>query len=334
MGEKWLVIDAHNHYLPKDATELACVADGMDYAASLKRIPVGYEAAYDIENRIKLMDDAGVDMTVLEQSAWSPQGIAVCKAMTDGYADAAKKYPDRFIPCAHLPLQPGQEVLDELDRAVNELGFKVLSLVSSTSKYTLDSEDLFPLYEKVNALDIPIFVHPSIKSGIWGGSKHGLSNHVSREYDVAKATVEVMYGVLPRFPELKFIMPHHGGGIPSQKGRMMAWHEPEDWQVPDNIKGMPKTPVELEELGLDKDFEDLWGKLYFDTAGFGGWMPITEAATKTIMIERLCFGTDYPFEIHNARDVKAFIDNIKALDIPEQDKKNILGENIKRLFKL
>jgi predicted TIM-barrel fold metal-dependent hydrolase len=61
-------------------------------------------------------------------------------------------------------------------------------------------------------------------------------------------------------------------------------------------------------------------------------MPITEAATKTIRTDRLCFGTDYPFEIHDTEDVKGFIENIKNMAIPEADKKNILGDNIKRLF--
>jgi predicted TIM-barrel fold metal-dependent hydrolase len=106
------------------------------------------------------------------------------------------------------------------------------------------------------------------------------------------------------------------------------------WVVPENIKGAPKTPKELEETGLGRDFEELFGKLYFDTAGFGGWMPITEAAVKTIRSDRLCFGTDYPYEIHEDQDVKAFIDNIKAFDISDQDKRNILGENLKRIFKL
>ena len=334
MDKKWFVIDAHNHYIPRDATRLASAADGTDYAASLKRIPSAYDANYDMDERLRIMDEAGVDMAVLEQSAWSPRGLEMCKALTDSYADVEKKYPHRFIPCAHLPLESGQKVLDELDRAINELGFKGLSLVSSTEKYTLDSEEMFPLFEMVSNLDIPIAVHPSTRLGLWGGSKHGLSFHVSREYDVAKATAEVMYGVLPRFPDLKFMMPHHGGGIPSQKGRMMAWHEPKGWQVPEKIKGLPKTPREIKELGLDYDFENLFGKLYFDTAGFGGWMPITEAAIKTIRSHRLCFGTDFPFEIHEARDIKEFIDNIKGLDISEQDKKNVLGENVKRLFKL
>jgi len=334
MAEKWLVIDAHNHYIPEKAKALAGEADGMDYTASLKRMPVGYGATQDNELRIQIMDEAGVDMVVLEQSAWSPQGLEMCRALNDGYAEAERKYPERLIPCAHLPLEGGQAVLDELDRAINGLGLKGLALVSSTSTCTLDSEEMFPVYEKVSQLDIPVAVHPTIKKGVWGGMKHGMTNHISREYDVLRATVEVMYGVLGRFPDLKFLLPHHGGGIPALKGRIKAWHEPEGWDVPEKIKGLPKTPREVEETGLAKDFEDLFGKMYFDTAGFGGWMPITEAATKTIRNDRLCFGTDYPFEIHEAQDIKSFVDNIKALDIPEQDKRNILGENIKRLFKV
>jgi predicted TIM-barrel fold metal-dependent hydrolase len=207
-------------------------------------------------------------------------------------------------------------------------------MITSTSKITLDSKELFPLYKKIGQLSIPIFVHPSVRQPIWGGEKYRMSTHVSREYDILKATVEVMYGVLKEFPNLKFIMPHHGGGIPNLKGRIMAWFEPENWKVPENLKGQSKTPRELKQLGLDKAFEELFGKLYFDVAGFGGWMPITESATKVIRADRLCFGTDYPFEIHEAQDVKAFVDNIKKLDIPESDKRLILGENIKNLFNI
>jgi predicted TIM-barrel fold metal-dependent hydrolase len=143
-----------------------------------------------------------------------------------------------------------------------------------------------------------------------------------------------MYGVLSRFPDLYFLIPHYGGGIPALKGRIKAWYEPEGWKVPDKLKNMPKTPRELRVLGLDRAFEEIFGKIYFDMAGFGGWMPIAEAAIKTIRADRLCFGTDYPFEIHEAQDVKGFIKNIRHLDLSEQDKRNMLGENIKRLLKL
>jgi len=280
------------------------------------------------------MDEAGVDMAVIHMASWNVLGLAVCKLMNDGCARAMREYPGRFIGCAHVPLESGQEVLGEVDRAIHELGLKGVCLVTSTAEITLDSTMLFPLYDKISKLNLPVVVHPTIRQSLWGGVKYGMSNHISREYDVTKATVEIMYGVLKEFPGLKFLMPHHGGGTPSLKGRMMAWFEPEGWKVPEDLKGQPKTPRELKELGLDKAFEDLFGKLYFDTAGFGGWMPITESATKVIKPDHLCFGTDYPFEIREAQDIKKFINHIDLLDISEQDKRDILGENVKRLFNL
>ncbi len=335
MPKKWLVIDSHHHFLPEEAARKSGVADGTDYAAYMVgRYARAFQWLRQIERNVRIMDEAGVDMAVINQSGSSPQGLEMCQTINDGYAKVVSEYPGRFIACAHVPLEGGPEVLNELDRAVNGLGFRGVSLVSSTSKVTLDSSELFPLYEKISQLDIPVVIHPTLRIPLWGGVKYLMSSHVSREYDIAKATVEVMYSVLKDFPDLKFIMPHHGGGIPSLKGRIEARFEPEGWEVPEEIKGLSKTPGELQQLGLDKAFEELFGKLYFDTAGFGGWMPITEAATKVIRTDRLCFGTDYPYEIHEAEDIKAFIDNIKRLDISETEKRNILGENVKALFKL
>jgi len=331
---KTIVVDAHHHFAPEGSNEKVGVADGVDFGA---RFRGGRSKALhrmmQIENTLRFMDDAGVDRAVLNQTIWSPMGVDFCRMMNDGYARVAKTYPDRFIPCAHLPLGGKSDILDELDRCVTVLGFRGVAVVSSTAEVTLDSESLYPLYEKVSGLDVPIVVHPSIRTPIWGGVKYEMSSTVSREYDIAKATVEVLYGVLPRFPGLKFIMPHFGGGMPNLKGRILAWFEPQGWDVPAEIKGHPKTPRELEQSGLDRAFDALFDRLYFDTAGFGGWMPIAESSTRVIRPDRLCFGTDYPFEIHEARDVKSFIENIKKLGVTEEEKSKILGGTILTLFK-
>ena len=334
MEKKGLIIDAHAHILPREATEKAGVGDGYDYSATLGKRGIAYRGAMDFGFTVGLMDEAGVDMAVVHMASWTALGLEVCRLMNNGCARAEKEYPGRFIGCAHIPLDGRQETLDELGRAVRELGMKGVCLLTSTAKMTLDSSELFPLYEKIAQLNIPVVLHPTIRHPLWGGEKYGMSSHISREYDVIKATVEVLFGVLKIFPNLKFLIPHHGGGIPSLKGRIMAWFEPEGWEGPEALKNQPKTPRELKEMDIDRVFEGLFGKLYFDTAGFGGWMPITESATKVIRVDRLCFGTDYPFEIHEARDIKAFIDAIKQLDLSESDKRLILGENIKDLFKI
>ena len=327
-----LVIDVHSHFMPEEATKNRTTSDGINFVAIMQ----GRRSLQimDIENRLQTMDEAGIDMTVLSNSAESPQGIAMCRQINDGYARIERKYPKRFISCTHIPLEGSAQAIHELERTVGEYGFKSVALLSSTLKMTPDSDELFPLYKKISELDMPILIHPSIRIPLWGGAKYNMSKHISREYDIIKATIEVMYGVLKAFPDLKFVIPHHGGGMPNLKGRIMSNFEPDHHSIPEELCGLPKTPRELKELGIDKVFKQTFDKLYFDTAGFGGWMPITESATKVIRTDRICFGTDYPFEIHTAKDIKSFIKGIRNLDISETAKSNILGGNIKRLLKI
>ena len=68
---------------------------------------------------------------------------------------------------------------------------------------------------------------------------------------------------------------------------------------------LAKTPLENEELGYGKVFDDLFGKLYFDGAGSGGWPGITEHAFRVVKHDHLLWGTDYPFEIHAGRDLNS-----------------------------
>jgi len=334
---KWLVVDAHTHYLPQEAVAKTGVVRNFDYSALLKgEMSIPYKRIQDIEGTLRIMEDAGVDMAVLNQSAWSGQGLEVCKAMNDSYARLKRDYPDKFILCGHVPLQGGQDVVDEVARCITELGLHGMSLVSSVEDIFLDSPDLWPVYQKIDELNVPIVIHPSVRFPIWGGGKkYELRRTISREYDIAKAAVEVMYGVLKDFPNLKFLFPHYGGGMPGLKARLRAWFEPESWNIPAEIKSCPKTPRELRELGLDKAFDVLFDKLYVDMAGSGaGWKPMIKAALLTIRADRTCFGTDYPYDMHTAGDIKAFVDLIKGMDIPDKDKKLMLGENVKRLFRV
>lgn len=335
MAKKWLIIDSHNHYFPRDVMGKLGSADGMDYAAmAAGRVNRCYLWGMSLERTVQVMDEAGVNMTMINQSTWAPLGLEVCQKLNYAYAQVPRDYPGRFIPTAQVPLDGSAETLREVDRCQNDLGLKVMSLVSSTNTMTLDSEKLFPLWEKLSKLDMPVVLHPTTRTPLWGASSYMLNAGVAREYDAAKAAVEVLDTVLKKFPDLRFLMPHHGGGMPFLKGRIMARFEPAGWKVPEDIKGLAKTPRQMKELGLDKAFDEYFDKLYFDTAGSGGWMPITEAIVKIVRTDRICFGTDYPFEIHHGKDIKLFIQGIKKLPISDTEKRNILGENLKRFLRL
>ncbi|MDA8344131.1 MAG: amidohydrolase family protein [Thermaerobacter sp.] len=344
MPNSWFVVDAHNQYIPQEAV-LASKGTKLDLTRPEHGAAFGMNR--DMEGKLRMMDEAGIDAVLSHCASLNILGLDFCKAMNDGNARVARDYPDRVIPLAHLPLDGGAtpEGLRELDRCILELGFKGVALESSTMQHTLGSEDLYPLYKRIDQLDVPIVVHPgvmkhmqegsSIESILKSGIKSQMLLQASTEIEDTTACIEVMFGVLNRFPNLKFLMPHHGGALPIWQGRMKLTYVPEGFQIPEQFKKyFAKTPRIRQLVGLDQPFQEILDKLYFDTAGFGGWMPITTTAVSIISAKRLCFGTDYGLEMNEAADVKLFIDNIKGLDIPEQDKRDILGENIRHLFKL
>jgi len=339
MPEKWLVIESHTHIIPREAAAIAGFADGFDYAAPLRQEgSVAYAMTQDVEGMLRVMEDSGIDMAVINKAAWSPQGMEMCKIINNNYNEIGRKYPGKFILCGTVPLQGGQDAVDEVERCINLLGLKGMSLVTSMLDAGMDFPGLWPVYEKIQQLDVPIVVHPTLRMPIWGGGKkYGLGWSVSREYDIAKAVVEVMYGVLKDFPKLKFLMPHYGGGIPGQKGRLRGQFSPDNWKwdIPGEVTFCPNTPRELEEKGLAKAFDEIFDKVYFDLAGGGvGYVPMIEGAISNIRADRLCFGTDYPYDVKLAEDIRYFIDIVKQLNIPETDKRLMLGENIKNMFNL
>ena len=122
--------------------------------------------------------------------------------------------------------------------------------------------------------------------------------------------------------------------MPLLLGRMMFHFLPEGFVLPDKYKMMPHTRKIRKEFGLDEKFMELFGRMYFDTAGFMGWMPITQATLLTVKPQRMVFGTDYGIEMIEAEDIKAFIDDIKALPIPEADLRAILGDTARELFNI
>jgi predicted TIM-barrel fold metal-dependent hydrolase len=301
---KYIVVDTHHHYLPPAAVTYAKKTDEIDYLFGLKRFSIAYAWMQDVERTLKYMADSGIHRVVLNQCTWSPNGLETCKAINDGYAKIQREYPGKFITCAHVPVHEGPSAMDELKRSMEGLGLNGVAFLSSYSRITIDSDRMMPFYEKI------------------------------AEYDVAKCVVEVLYGVLAKIPDLKFLMPHFGGGMQSLKWRIVISHQPETWDLPMGLRGHALMHQELKERGLWEDFHRQFDKLYFDSAGYGGAVEMMRAAVDGIRRDRLTFGTDYPFEFRDPRDTRDYIASIKSLNISDEDKKNILGQNVLNLFNI
>jgi predicted TIM-barrel fold metal-dependent hydrolase len=331
---QFVVVDTHHHFLPSEAVKYARKTEEVDYLFGLKRFSIAYRWMQDVERTLKYMDDCGIHTVLINQCSWSPNGLETCKAMNDGYARIQREFPGKFITCAHVPVHEGPVAVDELKRSIEVLGLKGVAFLSSYADIPIDSELMMPLFEKIARYDVPIVIHPTLRRPLWGGMKYDLATTVSREYDVAKCVVEILYGILPKYPALKFLMPHFGGGMHTLKWRMVISHQPESWDLPADLRGHALMRQELKERGLWDDFHRQFDKLCFDSAGYGGAPEVLQAAVGSIRRDRLTFGTDYPFEYRDPGETREYIASIQSLNISEEDKKNILGQNVLRLFKM
>ena len=345
MANKWFVVDCHNQYIPREAVQLLLSSPRgkqMGFGGGGGNAGGPMSGSLDMEGKLRVMQDAGVDMAVVHMASLNLLGIEFCAAMNNGNARAAREYPGKIVPLAHVPLEAGPEVMKELDRSIHELGLKGVALETSSEKYALGAPELTPLFEKINSLGVPVVIHPGNFRMVGGGSPASVMDTMNDikmatmvEQENARAATELLGGVLPRFPELKVLLPHHGGGMPLLLGRMMFHFLPEGFVMPDKYKTtIPRTRKIRKELGLDETLMKLFGRMYFDTAGFMGWMPITQATLLTVKPQRMVFGTDYGLEMIEAEDIKAFIDDIKGLNMPEADRRAVLGETARELFKI
>jgi predicted TIM-barrel fold metal-dependent hydrolase len=198
----------------------------------------------------------------------------------------------------------------------------------------LDDRALGPIWRTIQDLDVPVILHPALLPQGFT-TDYGLERSCGRPFDTTLAAVRIMNSVFPEFPNLKFVLPHLGGTSVFLRGRIsMISFEPPEVELPPEKRQIGKTQREQQALGLDKVFEERWGKFYFDTAGTGGWAPAVEMTAAVVTPQRMVFGSDYPLESTSGATVRELVEMIGNLRLPVTDRRAIAGETAAALFRL
>ena len=87
--------------------------------------------------------------------------MTVARASNDFLVDAVKRNPTRFAAFATLPTAIPDKAVEELERTVREYGFKGAMINGHVRGRYLDDKFLSPIFEKAEALRVPIYLHPT-----------------------------------------------------------------------------------------------------------------------------------------------------------------------------
>ncbi|MFC1815855.1 amidohydrolase family protein [Thermodesulfobacteriota bacterium] len=283
-----------------------------------------FQEASHVDRYLQFMDEAGIDVAVVTTNAIAT--LEQCKRWNDFCAKVVNEIPKRFVGFASIPPLGGRLALEELERAVKELGLKGVHIRTQTEGHALDSRELWPFYEKVSELGIPVDVHITREpSGFDFHAPYALYYLMAREFDMCVATFRIcLGGVLEDFPHLVFIMNHFAGGISAVMDRIDPYmsHVGPGW--PDFYLGKPL---------ITKPWREYFNKLYFSMAGREAGIAAVKCALTNISPRKLMFGTDWPYDYDgNPQDVKRYVEQIRKLDLPKDEIEAMLGGNAAKLL--
>jgi aminocarboxymuconate-semialdehyde decarboxylase len=328
--KRMLAIDIHAHFVPEDYLRLI-EAEGESHGLRLRPGPNGplivagqvaigpISAPYhDLGLRLKEMD--AQDVAVHALSLMPPMvywangdlGNRSARLVNDAMAGASRAHPERFVFLATLPMQDPEAAVDEVNRAVTQLGGRGIYLGTNIRGRELSDPSFLPVFERIDALRVPIFLHPLNVIGAQRLTSYYLHNLLGNPFDTAVAAANIIFsGLLDRFPKLEICLPHAGGALPYLIGRLNH-----GWKVRTECKALTKPP------------SSYLRRFTYDTISHA-----PESLSYLIDLvgaDRVMMGSDYCFDMGYERPVKA----VTALKLSRPDQEKILGGNAARLLRL
>ncbi|MBI4596532.1 MAG: amidohydrolase [Candidatus Tectomicrobia bacterium] len=318
----YLVVDAHLHcYRTAEAGRLAMgltpsytsytgtIEDalsamkksGMSKAIMVNTIPLAYmrDAAVrklspDLSPQQRQQAEAEIEKMLLERLA----------RLNAWSCEVAKENPDLFATITLDPILSPESLRKEVEDKVKNEGAKALKLHPPIGRYYPNDERMGLAYEAAAALGIPIIFH-------CGPHPHPDDPKQAVEYSRPRH----YEALLTSYPKLTVVMAHMGMGVGP------------DW-------AHLYKPYFQEAMAIAKKH---YPNVYFDLSecvaeAMGGYgMPPEDiiALVRAIGAERVLFGTDFPWY-----EPTKVLQGVLKMDLTEQEKRLILGENAIRVFKL
>lgn len=301
-----------------------------------QRMPV----MVDLDARLRVMDQfpgyqqivslAGPPIEVLAPE----NSIHLARVANDSMGELAVASETRICGfVASLPLDQPAAACDEATRAVRDAGAVGIQIYTSVAGRPLDDARFEPVFQAAADLGVPVLLHPSRSMNVPDYPFEQLSRFdlwwaIGWPYETTLAMVRLaLAGIFDRLPSLKIIAHHVGGFLPMLEGRLGPGMELLGTRNP------PGTEQYVEPT-LEGSLLDACKRFYVDTASFGSRAAI-ECGQKFFGTERLLFASDMPFDPEQGPGyIRATLSAIDEMDLIDEQRRDILAENARRLFGL
>jgi aminocarboxymuconate-semialdehyde decarboxylase len=261
------------------------------------------------------MDKKGIDIRALSLTApnihiFEPAAQpALAKSLNDAMFDYCARHPDRFRALACLPLADIPAALAELERVRTHPLFVGIAMGSRLDKLPMNHASMEPVWARLNELRIPVVEHPNHPANTEGMEEYELPIRVGFMFETTVALTRMIYaGIFERYPDFPYIVAHTGAALLVLMERLDNGYR----IFADCRRDINKLPSIYVR------------RLYFDSCAFAE--DVLMLAYRTVGVERILFGTDYPYLAHTDTS------HVERLPIAPAEREAILGGNAARLF--
>lgn len=327
------VMDLHAHWFPQPWVDLL-VKEGAANGAKMTKTGKGHwqfdtsgvplksifrPDMIDPDIMLKSMNGCRVDTRAMSLTNpmvyWAPPafGLKLAQAYNDACADLHRAHPDRFLGTIMLPLQAPDLAVKELERAAKLPGMKAVYMAMHVGGRNIDDKPLWPVYERAQALDLPLCLHPVNPFGAERMREYHLRNLCGNPMEAGLAAASLIFGgVLDAFPKLEVMLPHSGGPFPWLIGRFDRGVE-----------------VRKELKHMQQPASAYLRRFHYDTVCHEP--RIIRFLIDLVGADRIVVGSDYNFDMGCEQPVD-FVEKVPGLT--PQERKRILTENARRFLRL
>ena len=327
------VIDTHAHWYPREFIDLLdreAAAHGGKMTRNEKGVPVFalpnvqphsamppimVEPALILEE----MDKRGIRTCVPSLTNpmvyWAPPafGLKLAQTWNDASSALCVGHPGRFVGTIQLPMQAPELAAGELERAAKLPGLRAVYLATHINGRNLNDRAFWRVYERCEALGLPVFLHPLYPCGGERIAAHFMRNLCGNPYENGLAAASLVFGgVMDTFPGLTVMLPQAGGTFP--------------WLIGRFDRGVA---VRKELKHMKQPASAYLRRFYYDTVSHHP--RILAFLADLVGADRLVLGSDYHQDMQCERPVE-FVGEVPGLS--DQDRELILGGNAQRLLGL